>query len=148
MPFDRSLIEAQLAMELIASADMPKIACEALEAGCDGSATRRLAALEKPTFFEVRDVLPQAMKEMGLTRIDVREAAVRIARHLVAEILESGVDPVPHTRELYALWIRSAYCRELQEIGTLNDEVWIRNDMGFKNVREFVTGALRTFLAR
>lgn len=146
MPFDRSLIEAHLAMELIASADMPKIAWDALEAGCDGPATRRLAALEKPTFFEVRDLLPRAVEEMGLKQIDIREAAIRIAKNLVAEILESGVDPVPRTRELEALWIRSGNCRELQEIGTLDDDVWLRKDMNDKNIREVVTSVLKKFL--
>ncbi len=114
MPFDRSLIEARLAMELIASADMPKIAWDALDAGCDGPATRRLAALEKPTFFEVRDLLPGALEEMGLKRIEVREAAIRVAKNLVAEILQSDVDPTSRVRELKALWIRSDYCKALQ----------------------------------
>jgi hypothetical protein len=35
VPFDRDDIEAKLALDLIASADMPQIALEALEAGLD-----------------------------------------------------------------------------------------------------------------
>jgi hypothetical protein len=150
MPFDRQLIEAQLAMGLIASADMPKIAWDALAADLDGPAIRRLAALEKPTFFEVDEVLTRAMQEMGLTRVEHKEAALRIARHLVAEILQSGDDPTPRVRELESLWIRSDYCRELQELGTLADDVWIGNDMGQRHsdIRDFVTSALKNFIAR
>ena len=36
MPFDREAVEAKLALNLIASADMPNIGCDALEAGLDG----------------------------------------------------------------------------------------------------------------
>ena len=49
--FDREQVEAKLALKLIANAAMPSIAWEALEAGLDGPATRRLASLEKPTYF-------------------------------------------------------------------------------------------------
>ena len=53
MPFDREQIEARLALELdlVAYADMPQIAQDALEAGLDGRATMRLAILERPNLF-------------------------------------------------------------------------------------------------
>jgi hypothetical protein len=58
MAFDRELIEAKLALDLIASADMPSVAVEGLEAGLeaglDGPAIRRLAVLERPTFRDSR----------------------------------------------------------------------------------------------
>jgi hypothetical protein len=41
VPFDRDQIEAKHALDLIASADMPQIAWDALEANLDGPATRR-----------------------------------------------------------------------------------------------------------
>jgi hypothetical protein len=66
MAFDRELIEAKLALDLIASADMPSVAVEGLEAGLDGPAIRRLAVLERPTYFEVREVLPCAMAVLGI----------------------------------------------------------------------------------
>ena len=56
--FDRELIEAKLALDLIASADMPSIAWDAWEAGVDGGpATRRLGSLERPTYFDELDQL-------------------------------------------------------------------------------------------
>jgi hypothetical protein len=42
--FDRQLIEAQLALGLIGSSDMPGLAWDALEAGLDGKYIRRLGA--------------------------------------------------------------------------------------------------------
>jgi hypothetical protein len=82
VPFDREQVEARLALNLIASADMPQIAIEALEAGLDGKATRRLAVLEKPTYFEVAEVLPLAMQELELAQIPIGEAAMRVARKM------------------------------------------------------------------
>jgi hypothetical protein len=70
VPFDRELIEAKLALNLIASADMPSIAWDAWESGLDGPATTtRLGALERPTYFEVSEVLQSVMKELGLSQI-------------------------------------------------------------------------------
>ena len=69
MPFDPELVEAQLALNRIGTTDMPKLAWEALEAGLDGPATRRLAALRFPTFFEVREILPKVMQEWQITQI-------------------------------------------------------------------------------
>lgn len=149
MPFDREQIEARLAMDLIAATDMPKIAWDALEANLDGPAIRRLAALEKPTFFEVDEVLPGAMEEMGLRRIGVKEASIRIAKYMVAETLQAGIDPTTRVRELEALWILSDYCNELQELGNLHDQVWIMNDMGQKHsdIRDYVRSTLKNFVA-
>lgn len=80
MPFDREQIEARLALDLIASADMPQIAQDALEAGLDGPGTLRLAILERPTYFEVAEVLPRVVNELGLAQITIGKAALRVAK--------------------------------------------------------------------
>ena len=105
MGFDRQLVEAQIALDMIPSAEMPKIALDAMEAGVDGSATLRLAVLEKPTFFEVREILPAAMDEMKLTRIEKSIAAKRIAKSWATNILNSGDDPLRYLRNFEHLWI-------------------------------------------
>ena len=46
MTFEPEIVEAQLALNLIGTTDMPKLAQDALEAGFDGPGTRRLAALD------------------------------------------------------------------------------------------------------
>jgi hypothetical protein len=107
--FDRRTIEARLSLNLIASSDMPKVAWDALEAGLDGPGIRRLAALDSPTYFEVRDVLPRAMKEMGLVKLTPNDAALRLAKNRAKEILDRGEDPLKHTREFERLWIHAGY---------------------------------------
>ena len=105
MAFDRDTIEAELSLDLIGSSDMPKVAWDALEAGLDGPGIRRLAALDSPTYFEVRDVLPRATQEMGLATVARSVAALRLAKHRAQEILASGDDPLRHTRDFQHLWI-------------------------------------------
>ena len=130
MTFDPKLIEARLALDLIASADMPSIAIEALEAGFDGPAIRRLAVLEKPTYFEVRDVRTRALEEMRLQKIPVGLASLRLAAQIAKEAL---VDESPHLRRLYELhwlWVKAGYPKESQEAGTLYDDVAIAGFTG------------------
>lgn len=130
MAFQHRVVEARLALSLISSTEMPKLAWEALEAGLDGPAIRRLAAFEFPTFFQVQEVLPQAMKEMGLSKLDKGAAALQLSKLLAQEILAKNLDPFKHLRDLEQLWIQSDYCRELRDFGNLDDEVYVARAMG------------------
>jgi hypothetical protein len=146
VPFDRELIEAQLALELIPSTELPKFALEALEAGFDSPAVVRLAVLDKPTYFEVRDVLVEACKELGLRQLTKSEAALRIARRRAQQVLSSSEDPLACVREFYWLWIRAGYPRELTAVGNLDDELLIRNgpkDQDCELVRSRLSELLR-----
>jgi len=148
VPFDRELVEAKLALDLIASADMPSIAWDALEAGHDGAATNRLAALERPTYFQVAELLPCVMAELGLSQISKGEAAARVAKGIAEEILQSGDDPLKHIRDFESLWIQADYAHELGRLGTLYDDVWIAQsgDRSEGLIREWVRSRLKDFL--
>jgi hypothetical protein len=130
MGFDPKLTEAKIALNLISSIDMPKVAWDALEVGLDGPAIRRLASLEFPTAFQTKNVLPVAMKEMGLSNLGQIEAAVFLARTRAREILRSESDPMNHLRDFEYLWIQTDYCSELEEYGNLDDEVHVARSMG------------------
>lgn len=126
---------------------MPQIALDALEAGLEGPATLRLAILERPTYFQVAEVLPRAMKELGLTRIPKDEAALRIAKRMAKEILQSGGDPLNHLRDFESLWIRSDHSKEVAELGNLDDDVWIAESAGKSEaqIRKWLTAILTKF---
>lgn len=149
MSFDRELAEARLALNLISSDEMPKLAWDALEAGLDGPAMRRLAALQRPTFFEVNDVLAKAMDEMQLKPITALEAARRLAKSIAQEILKSGGDPLDHTGRLEALWIRAGYPVELSGYGTLDDQVSVFRQIGRSDdeIRSWLVAALKELVA-
>jgi hypothetical protein len=148
MLFDRELVEAKLALNLIPSADMPKIAWDALEAGLDGPGIRRLAALEQPTAFEVGEVLPRASEEMGVSQLGAGEAALRVARRHAKEILESGDDPLRHTRDFENLWAQAGYPTEIASVGNLYDEVYVGEATGESEneIRSWVTARLKELI--
>jgi hypothetical protein len=134
---------------MIGSSDMPKVAWDALEAGLDGPGIRRLAALDSPTYFEVRDVLPRAVQEMGMISLTRNEAALRIARSMAKEILKGGADPVRYKHEFEHLWIKSGYACELRSVGTLDDEIYLAHTvqgMSEEEIRDWVTVRLKTFV--
>jgi len=130
MPFDARAVEAKLALNLISSVDMPRLAWEALEAGLDGPAIRRIAALEFPTFFQIQEVLPKAMEEMHLVKLDKALAALQLAKLRAQEILRTGSDPLRHLRDFEHLYIEADYCRALRDYGNLDDEVYVAELMG------------------
>jgi hypothetical protein len=145
--FDKKIIEARLSLNLIGSSDMPKLAWDALEAGFDGPAIRRLAALDSPTHFEVRDVLPRAMQEIGIVTVSKDEASLRIAKDRAKEILERHQDPLKCVREFWHLWIKSGYSRVLTPVGTLNDDVyWAQGVESEETIRLMVTQRLKELI--
>lgn len=145
MAFDRLIVEAQLALNRVSSTDLPRIAWDAIEAGLDGPAIRRLAALEAPSYFQLREVLPPAMNEMHLENIDKGEAALRLARARANYILASNLDPLRHLRDFELLWWDSDYCRQLRDVGNLDDEVHVARYGGQSDVeiREWVMARLK-----
>lgn len=130
MPFDRELVEAELALNRIGTADMPELAWNALEAGLDGPATRRLAALHFPTFFEVREILPKVMREWGLMQLSREQAASKLAKRRAREILQSKSDPLRHVGDFYQMWFEASYCHELAEYGPLAELVYVARCSG------------------
>ncbi len=149
MAFDRDTIEAQLSLDLIGSSDMPKVAWDALEAGLDGPGIRRLAALDSPTYFEVRDVLPRAMQEMGLAKLACPAAALRLAKHRAKEILASGDDPLRHVHDFKHLWILAGYPSELCSLGNLYDDVYIATgNQPDDTIRKWIVERLKEMVRR
>ena len=130
MAFEPRIVEARLALNLISSTEMPSLAWEALEAGLDGPAIRRLAAFEFPTFFQIQEVLPRAMEEMRLEKLDKAEAALQLAKLRAQEILATNLDPFKHLRDFEHMWIEADYCRGLQDYGNLDDDVYLARSLG------------------
>jgi hypothetical protein len=150
VPFDPEIVEEQLALGMIASSDTPKIAWDAMEAGLDGPAIRRLGSLEEPTWSEAEGALAKAMEEMHLRRLAIGEAALRFARRRARDILQSGADPLRHTEEFWQLYLHSGYASEIVEFGTLHDEAHAAHCAGTSDakIREWLIDELKNLLAR
>ena len=130
MAFDPKIVEARISLGLVSSTDVPKLAWDALEAGFDGPAIRRAAALQFPTYFEVQPLLPSLKKEMGLEELSIEDAARRLARIRAREIVQSGSDPLQHLSDFEQLWLASNYSPDLSEYGTLADDAYIAKIQG------------------
>jgi len=143
MAFEAQIVEAKLALSLIHPEEMPNLAADALEAGFDGPATRRMAALINPSGWEVDQLQPEFMNECGLTTIDRKEAAVRVATHLAKTILENGFDPLNYQRDFYSLWIEGDYPAKLQYIGNLDDQLSFQSEA---DVRKFAIEELQNLI--
>lgn len=104
-------------------------------------------ALDSPTYFEVRDVLPRAMEEMSLCAISRNIAALRIAKSRAREILDSGDDPLRHTRDFERLWIEAGYPGDLLDVGNLYDEVDIASgSQSDDQIRKWIIGRLKDLI--
>jgi hypothetical protein len=130
MRFDQKIVEAKLALKRIRSEEMPALAWDALEAGFDGPSIRRLAALTKPSGWEVDQVVPSFMAEAELKPITRQEASVRLARQLARRILLEGHDPLAYIRDFELLWVEADYASEIQNAGTLDVQRFIDEDNG------------------
>ena len=93
-------------------------------------------------------MLPRLMEELGLTQIPIGEAAVRVAKQIAREILNSGDDPLRHIRDFESLWVRSDYADQISSLGTLYDDVWIAQCTGRSDeeTRNWVTSVLKDFV--
>jgi hypothetical protein len=125
MPFDPKLVEAKLALQLIGPEEMPPLAAEALEAGLDGPAICRMAALVNPSGWEVDQRIEGFMAEAGLTHMSCEDASIRVARELARRILSESLDPLSFAKDFEQLYIRAGYPRAIQEVGSLDDEIAI-----------------------
>jgi hypothetical protein len=130
MAFEPKVVEAKLALGMIVTTDMPRMAWDALEAGYDGPGIRRLAALDFPTYFQVREVLPRVMEELGIAELTAGEAAHRLAKLRAQQILSSTDDALRHTGDFFHIWVEAGYCRELAGVGSLDDEVYVARSCG------------------
>jgi hypothetical protein len=149
VPFDSQLVEARLALGMIGSDEMPALAWDALEAGLDGPSIRRLAALIKPSGWEIDQIIPAFMTEAGMKSISRQEASIRLARQLAHRILCEGLDPLTYSRDFEALWIRADYPTAIQEVGSLDDQKTVAKYMGQSEaeLREYARSVLLALVA-
>jgi pimeloyl-ACP methyl ester carboxylesterase len=70
----------------LANSDWPAIARDALEAGFDGRALRRLAALEKANHWDVVNFIDPALSEMGAPHMSPEEALLWSAKDICRDI--------------------------------------------------------------
>jgi hypothetical protein len=83
-----------------------------------------------------------------MVNLDKATAALRLARMRAKEILASNGDPlIRHLRDFELLWIEPGYRRELSEVGSLDEEVYVAVSCGKPEpkLHEWLMERLRSF---
>jgi hypothetical protein len=128
MSFDPEEFVAKVVLGEIPSEAMPAVAQDALEAGFDGPMMVRLAILERPSGFEIDELLPRVLVELNMSRTTEEVAAVSLAKIRANRIRESGEDPLCSIGYFYRLLCASGYAAELEELGWLDDDYFSSED--------------------
>lgn len=128
MPFDPEVFEAEVALGMIPTERLPASAQDALEAGYDGRHVVRMAILDPKDGYEIHEVLPKMLAELGRGTPSREDAALWLARRRARQILDSGEDPLPSLAWFYQVMLNSGHPRELVELGYLEDEFYLIAD--------------------
>jgi pimeloyl-ACP methyl ester carboxylesterase len=84
----------------LANSDWPATARDALEAGFDGRALRRLAALEKANHWDVVNFIDPALSEMGAPHMSPEEALLWSAKDICRDIAGGSRDAFDGAAEI------------------------------------------------
>jgi hypothetical protein len=131
MPFDPARFEAEVALKLIPTEQLPAVAQDALEAGFDGPQVLRMAILEPVAGWAIDQALPPMLAELGCHSVPAKEAALRLALQRAQHILETGENPLPSIPYFHQLMLAADYPDELIELGYFDDD-----DIFFSDIPE------------
>ncbi len=136
MVFELARFEAEVALKLIPTDQLPAVAQDALEAGFDGPHVLRMAILEPEAGWEIDQALPLMLDELGCRSLSKEEAALSLSRERAQSILETGEDPLLSVPYFYQLMVNGNYPEELIELGYLDDDyIYFSDDPEEKRTR-------------
>jgi hypothetical protein len=124
--FNPDLFVAKWYCSRVLPEDMPTFAADALEAGYDGPALRRLAGLQKPSTADVGDLFQKSLVEIGRVKIKSQDQAIVFLSRLIAkDIVEDRLDPVQGAEVLAEYAQRLGYPPFLAEfLGLADMPMW------------------------
>lgn len=121
MPFDPARFEAEVALKLIPTEELPMVAQNALEAGFDGPHVVRMAILDPKYGWAIDQALPLMLKELGCNRLTPQDAALHLAQEHARHLLDTGENPLSSLPYFYRLMLAANYPTDLIELGFLED---------------------------
>ncbi|HEY0163229.1 MAG TPA: hypothetical protein VGB69_11165 [Edaphobacter sp.] len=133
MSFDLAHFEAEVALKLIPTEQLPSVAQDALEAGFDGPHVLRMATLEPFAIWEIDQALPPMLAELGCHSIPPRDAAMLLARQRAQDILKTGENPLPSIPYFHRLMLAADCSDELAELGYFEDDDVFFSDLPDEN---------------
>ena len=112
-------------LERLSSEDLPSVAWDALEIGFDGPALRRVAALDKPSSFEVGELFRKALSEMGKSALSKPEAAMLLAKEIAQQVISGNKKPLEGASEIWRLACQSDFPEQITIFGALDVDCYI-----------------------
>jgi|GEM_PF-5186000 len=146
MPFDPHIFEAEVALKLIPTEELPLRAQDAMESGYDGTKVLRMAILAPKNGWEIDQALPPMLRELGCQPISLQEAALRLAHFRAQRLLSSTEDPLLSLFYFRQLREAGDYPTELDELAYIDDDyVFFSADLEEK--QQYVREALQELLS-
>jgi len=96
----------RMAVERLASEDLPDIACDALVRGLDSPALRELAGQSRDDVRDSADLFRDALEQLGMELPDAESAHWLLARRTAAEIVAGRIRPGRGASELWLTYQR------------------------------------------
>lgn len=120
--FNPDLFVARWYCSRVLPEDMPEFAADALEAGFDGPALRRIAGLIRPTSRDVGGLFECALCEIGTVRVQSKEQALVFLSRLTAlDIVEGRIEPLHGAETLAGYAMALEYPHFIAEFVQLAD---------------------------
>jgi hypothetical protein len=108
------ILLARWQLDELGSEEVPRLATEALEAGCDTPTLRQLAGIEGSCRAEVEELLPRFLREVRAERPTTDDAVKAMVDQCARQVVRGELAPsVGATR----LWLRSHHFYG-------NDRIW------------------------
>ena len=150
MPFDPPTFEAEAALHLFTTDQLPAKALEAVKAGYLGPRVLRMAILDPASPWEIEQALPPMLAELGCRSLTLDEAALNLARIRATNILANNEDPLPTWSYFQTLYYAADTPTELSGLAYALDEcdyldipVEQQHAMALEALEEFLSPALR-----
>ncbi|HEY6969785.1 MAG TPA: hypothetical protein VJA94_11315 [Candidatus Angelobacter sp.] len=123
MSFNAKAFAARWYASLLFPEDVPEFAADALEAGFDGPALRRLAGLIRPTSVDIYPWIDAALKEIGQVEpLSTEAALIEVGRDVARRIVNGSLAPSDGCRILAGYAMRAGYPAELTGFFQIDDE--------------------------
>lgn len=135
--FDPKLLAAKWYALKLFPEEVPQAAADALEAGFDGPALRRLAGLICPTLVDIQPWIEKALGEIGQVEpLSQEEGLLKIAEPVARHILDGSLDPLEGCRRLAGYAMAAGYPGCLVGFFQIDDEPILGEYAREKKARE------------
>ncbi len=98
------LLLAEWVLGRLASEEVPRLAVEAMERGCQSPTVAVLAGAQHPTRADVEDEMSALLRDLRRRRLSELEALKTLVDDCATRIVDGDVEPVAGASRIWSLW--------------------------------------------